>query len=167
MEYFEKDDLDLIFKLISKYYNAVEEVPQYTLEQAGVEKCLGILERVKTDFYPSLMTKTTYLFIQINKGHLFSNGNKRLALVTAMGFLNINNKKIAQKDKRDFKDKLLELFPKYKDHLEDQEDFAPQEYALYNLSIIVADSHKYIPENDFDYLKNKVIEFFNHFVVNY
>ena len=94
--------------------------------------------------YPTLVDKVVYLFIQINKGHFFSNGNKRLALVCSTGFLIFNNKKIDQLSRDRFKEILFSVFPECKGYLEDHEDFLPGEFALYNLSIFVADRHKYI-----------------------
>lgn len=168
MLYFEEGDLKLIFGVIEKYYTSQEEVPNYFDEEEGVKNLLGVFDRVRMEYYPALVDKIVYLFVQINKGHFFSNGNKRLALVVAMGFMNINNKKIAQSSRNKFKEALATLFPGCEKFLEDQKNFSPEEYALYNLSIIVADSHKYISsEEGFDTLKKKVVDFFNLFLVDW
>jgi len=168
MLYHEKEDLGLIFDLVEKHYARKEEVPDYKHEQAGVDKLLGVFEGVKSAFYPSLEEKASYLILQINKGHFFSNGNKRLALVAAMGFLVINDKILSELSKEKYRAMLEALFPLYNAY-EDQADFSPDEYALYNLSIIIADSHRYIEggANDYDGLKSKVVDFFRQSLIDW
>lgn len=167
MLYLEKDDLEFIFGIIAEHYTNQEEVPNYPDELEGIEKLLGVFERVQMNHYPTLVDKVVYLFIQINKGHFFSNGNKRLALVCSTGFLIFNNKKIDQLSRDRFKEILFSVFPECKGCLEDHEDFSPGEFALYNLSIIVADSHKYITQEEgFEVLKEKVSYFYNAVIVD-
>lgn len=130
MYYFEKDDLDEIFGLISRFYAFAEEVPKYHNEHQGVELLLGVLTGAKMDeFYPTLLDKAAYLLVQINKGHFFSNGNKRLALVFSVGFLAINDKKLKQLQKEKYREILKGLFPNFS-LFEDQIDFSPEEFAL-------------------------------------
>lgn len=168
MIYLERDDLPLVFSLIARHYSNKEEIPNYQSEIVGCEKLYGVLERVRMEHYPTLIDKVVYFFIQINKGHFFSNGNKRLALVCAIGLLVFNDKEITGNFSKDeYKKILLKIFPNCEECLEDHSDFNSTEFALYNLSIIVADSHKYVTEkNDFDALKSKVTEFFNSSVVD-
>jgi prophage maintenance system killer protein len=94
MIYIEESDLEIIFSIIDKFYSRREEVPNYRNDKHGLSQLIGVLERVKMDYYPLLEDKVSYLFIQVNKGHFFSNGNKRLALVLAVGFLLFNDKDI-------------------------------------------------------------------------
>lgn len=167
MLYLERQDLDLVFNIIAQHYTSKEEIPDYWGEQEGIERLLGVFERVRMEHYQSLIDKVVYLFIQINKGHFFSNGNKRLSLVSAIGFLIFNDRKINDALSRSqFKEILLSIFPECDDCLEDRDEFTPGEFALYNLSIIVADSHKYVTEEEgFDVLKDKVSEFFTKVVI--
>ena len=155
-------------ELIAQHYSREEEIPDYQAEEAGCENLNGVLERVRMEHYPTLIEKVGYFFIQINKGHFFSNGNKRLALVCAIGLLIFNDKEVNHDlTKNDYERILLDIFPNCAECLEDHADFNSAEFALYNLSIIVADSHKYVPEeNGFDMLKNKVTQFFNRSVVD-
>lgn len=164
MLYIGKDDLEIIFGIIAEHYTNQEEIPNYSSEEAGIEKLLGVYERVKMNHYTTLIDKVVYLFIQINKGHFFSNGNKRLALVSSIGFLFLNEKEVKQLTREEFKKILISLFPLCESDIEDHEEFNSGEFALYNLSIIVADSHKYLPEGDFNMLKQKVSDFFNQIV---
>lgn len=160
MLYHEKEDLGLIFGIVSNHYARAEEVPQYFEEKNGVEKLLAVFDGVKSDtFYPTLEDKAAYLLLQVNKGHFFSNGNKRLALVVAVAFVAINDKILVDSTKEEYTTRLKSLFPLF-DTFDDQADFKPDEFALYNLSIIIADSHKYVGNAGFDELKEKVKIFF-------
>ena len=156
--YLTRDDLGEAFEEIETHYARYEEVPHYVRETPGMGKLLGVLEKVQMDmFYPSFLDKATYLLIAINKGHFFSNGNKRLALVIAIGFLEFNGKSLKSFSPGEYKEKLDELFGTV--WFEEYSEFTPEEFALYHLSLIVAESHKYVG-NDFDALKQKVHDFF-------
>ena len=156
--YLTQDELVHAFEEIEAHYAKHEDVPRYKNETPGIEKLLGILEKVQMGmFYPSLLDKATYLFVAINKGHFFSNGNKRLALVIALGFLALNERRLRSFSRKKYKEKLEELFSGI--CFEEYPDFTPEEFALYHLSLIVAESHKYVSDN-FDALKQKVHDFF-------
>ncbi len=156
--YLTQDELQHAFEEIETHYSKHEEVPCYSREAQGLGKVLGVLEKVQMDmFYPSLLDKATYLFVIINKGHFFSNGNKRLALVIALGFLALNKKRPKGFSREKYKKKLKELFGAMS--FENYPEFFPQEFAFYHLSLIIAESHKYVG-NDFDALKQKVRDFF-------
>src|SRR3989338_7247081 len=93
--YFTEESLGNAFLEVETHYAKREEVPQYKNETPGMGKLLGVLEKARMDiYYPSLLDKATYLFVAINKGHFFSNGNKRLALVIALGFLALNERRL-------------------------------------------------------------------------
>src|SRR3989344_1281686 len=93
--YFTKESLGSAFREVETHYTKHEEVPRYKDETPGMGKLLGVLEKAQMDmFYTSLLDKATYIFIAINKGHFFSNGNKRLALVIALGFLALNERRL-------------------------------------------------------------------------
>ena len=105
--YFSKEDLENAFREVETHYTKHEEVPDYRCETVGLGKLFGVLEKVQMDtFYPSLFDKATYLFISINKGHFFSNGNKRLALVVGLGFLALNQKRLRSFSREEYKNKL-------------------------------------------------------------
>ena len=91
MKYLGNEHLELLFETIYTHYARREEVPHYQDEQSGIEKLKGVFQGVRMDeFYPDFFDKAAYLFIQINEGHFFSNGNKRLALVVTAVFVRIN-----------------------------------------------------------------------------
>lgn len=157
MLYLETENLSALFDLVRKYYGQSEEVPAYESYTNDLAKLSGVLAGVKQDFYPSLAQKAAYLFLQINKGHFFPNGNKRLALVTALSFITINDRRIKELTLNEYQFLIKKLFPRYEQFV-NFPDFFPEEAALYNLSIAVADSHKYV--NDFEELKKSVEAFF-------
>jgi death-on-curing family protein len=138
--YLEKEQLPPLFAYLAERYAKLEEVPSYSDERIGYGKILGVLEGVRMDvYYPDVLDKAAYLLIQINKGHFFSNGNKRLALVVATVFLDINGKHLKDLPKEEYRTLLTRLFPEYKDW-SDFPDFSSTDFATYHLSIIIADS---------------------------
>lgn len=108
-------------------------------------------------YYPTLLDKAVYLLIGINKGHFFSNGNKRIALTITVTFLTLNYLILKEGSKEWYKKYLQQLFPEFS-KWEDFSDFNSTDFATYNLSIIIADSGVYgITHDD---LKARVRLFF-------
>lgn len=157
MIYLGPNDLDPIFDIIYHQYSRRENVPQYQKERDGMSGLLGALEGVKMDaFYPDFFEKAAYLLIHINKGHFFSNGNKRVALVFSLVFILLNNYDVMVISKNEHRKKLDFLFPSFQNY-HDYQEFLPEEFGYYNLSLIVAESGDHAAS--FDDLKAKVIEF--------
>ena len=152
----EKDDFSFIFGLIEEHYTAYEVVPKYAADINAVGKVEGVVVMLKTDYYPTFLDKATYLLIQINQGHFFENGNKRLALVMFLYFTLTNSYRFKKYSKDEQKEKLKELFPEYGQFV-DFDRFDATDFANYNLSIIIADSKQY--GISFDDLKRRVKEF--------
>lgn len=51
----------------------------------------SILEHIKYDlYYPNFDNKLTHLFYAINKGHTFSDGNKRSSIALSTYFMEVN-----------------------------------------------------------------------------
>ena len=141
--------LEAIFELISAHYSINEEIPSYRNER-GFVNLLATLERVKEDvYYPDLLSKATYLFTNINKGHYFSNGNKRLSIVVLFFFLFINKYGLKNESKDWYKKHLGELFPECSDiPFEDFSDFTSVDFCIYHLAIRTAASGKYNINHD-------------------
>lgn len=159
MNYIPEERLDVIFEFISTKYSHLEEVPSYEKE-VGLEKLKGTLNQVKSDiYYPDIFSKATYLLLNINKGHFFSNGNKRLSLVVTTVFLGLNNFEFKNQDKDFYKNLLVGFFPEFK-CVSDYEDFSPTDFVTYNLAIIVADSGAI--KIEYDDLKERVKRFFEN-----
>lgn len=156
--YLNKEHLQPLFGYLQKRYARIEEVPDYENEKLGYEKLLGVLERVRMElYYPDLLDKATYLLIAINKGHFFSNGNKRLALVVATTFLTLNDTQLKEDSKEDYKSLLESLFPEYTNWT-DFPEFTSTDFATYHLSIVIAESGALGIEHDD--LKGRVKKFF-------
>jgi hypothetical protein len=116
-----------------------------------------VLKQVRSDtYYPTVLEKAVYLLVSINKGHFFSNGNKRLALVVMTLFLAVNDLQLRTGDKTWYREILTELFPEYT-LWEDFAEFTPTDFATYNLSIMIADSGVYGISHD--ELKRRVLVF--------
>jgi prophage maintenance system killer protein len=162
MVYLDDQLIGVVFDIIAEFYSAKEEIPDYRNEP-GLPKLISVLQGARQDYYPTLTDKAAYLMVQINKGHFFSNGNKRLALACATVFLVMNGKHFEDTFTRDPYRKLFaELFPTFTE-IEDYPDFLPKEFGLYNLSILIADSHKYV--DSFDELKTGVCKFLDGMIV--
>jgi prophage maintenance system killer protein len=161
-KYLADEHLDPIFAFVAERYGRQEEVPVYRDNLGGVAKLLGVLERARMDrYYPTLLDKATHLLLSINKGHFFSNGNKRLALVVTTTFLTINEKHLQENPKETYGKLLNSLFPEHKEYF-DFPEFTPTDFATYNLSIIIADSGSYNIE--YDSLKKRVHTFLSRSV---
>lgn len=130
-----------VIPTVQKYYARPNNpAHNYSLEPKAIEQLKGCLERIRWDYVPNLIAKAAQLFICINKGHYFENGNKRLALVTLLSFLLENKYNFKDHlEKAEFADMLGELFPQF-ENFEDEKDFTSIEFAYYNLTIIVAES---------------------------
>lgn len=156
IRYIPDEGLERIFGFVSARYARAEAVPHYAEETRFDEFC-GVLKRVQSDlYYPTLLEKAAYLLVTINKGHFFSNGNKRLALVIMTLFLGINGLQLRAADKGWYRAQLAQLFPEY-DQWEDFADFTSTDFATYNLSIMIADSGVYGISHD--ELKRRVLVF--------
>jgi len=161
-KYLADEHLDPIFAFVAERYGRQEEVPVYRDNLGGVAKLLGVLERARMDrYYPTLLDKATHLLLSINKGHFFSNGNKRLALVVTTTFLTINEKHLQENPKETYGELLNSLFPEHKEYY-DFPEFTPTDFATYNLSIVIADSGSYNIE--YDSLKKRVHTFLSRSV---
>ena len=155
--YLTNEHLESVFSFVAERYGRQEEVPVYRENSDGVAKLLGVLERARMDaYYPTLLDKATHLLLSINKGHFFSNGNKRLALVVTTTFLTLNNRYLKENSKEEYKILLANLFPEHTD-CSDFPDFTSTDFATYNLSIIIADSGTYGIE--YDSLKERTHSF--------
>ncbi len=87
-----EDFLRILFSIIEEQLNtdANDPLPDYRKENS--EQLQKILHFVQDDrYYPDLTAKAAYLFTSITTNHIYSNGNKRLALVSMLYFLFVND----------------------------------------------------------------------------
>jgi len=87
---------DICHKLAIKYFTIDgEPIGDYELRDNG--KIASALENPQRSFggvelYPTLYHKAAILYYGMIKAHAFANGNKRIAVVTLLTFLAINDK---------------------------------------------------------------------------
>ncbi len=156
IKYITPEDLIEIIDTINSFdYEYQEEVPNYDQEREGIDKYFSLIDRSKTDYYPSIFDKASFLFININT-HYFSNGNKRLAMTSTVFFLEKNNYTSRELSKDEFLEILQTLFRDFE--INDFEGFTPIGFAMYHLAIIIASKNK--QNMDFNELKDKVANFF-------
>lgn len=158
-EYIKPEDLFNIINEIRNFeYENEEEIPDYDAERQAIDEYFSLIDRSKTHYYPSIFEKASFLFININS-HYFSNGNKRLATVSTVYFLALNNYKPISLDKSEYKNLLHELFAN--PNLNDWEGFNSVNFGLYNLAIVIA-RHNEEKNRNFsnDELKEKVKIYF-------
>lgn len=149
--------LEGVFETIQKNFSKQEEVPDYLSLTFGMEHLSGVLQGVQMDtYYPALHDKAAYLLVQINSGHFFPNGNKRLALVVTWFFLDMNGYRFKNAEKQEYHTTVAELFPEFT-VFEDYPEFSGIDYGMYNISVIIAESKKM--GITFDSLKSRVKSF--------
>lgn len=86
-----EDFLILLFSILKEQLDTDPKDPLPDYRKENSEQLHKILELVKNDdYYSTLLDKASYLLTSIIQGHIYSNGNKRLALITTLYFLNIN-----------------------------------------------------------------------------
>jgi death-on-curing family protein len=154
-----KDCLNEIFPTIRVSLAAEDNpAPRYEDEANGLEKLAAVFSLVKNSaYYKGFFPKAAYLFLAILQGHFFSNGNKRLALLSVVRFYEINGYQEFSFSRKKYLEKLKEIFPKAKLR-KTSEIKAVFPEMLYHLTKIVADK-KSRGEGNFDSLKSKVEEF--------
>ena len=157
MKYLNEIDFSIISETIQDHLSHREPSLNYASYEKGFQEWKGVMERIKMKhYYPSFFDKATYLLIGLNKGHFYPNGNKRLALVTVVLFIQDNEFKIHTYYKKKYKKYLMESFPNF-DDFKDYSDFTRVAFVFYNLSIIIADSSKI--GLSYEELKKKVNDF--------
>ncbi|MBU1044616.1 MAG: hypothetical protein KJ915_09515 [Candidatus Omnitrophica bacterium] len=149
-----RDCNDFLFDFALKF-DKTEKTDHYNLNLGGVNKLEGILERIQWGFYKGFYEKASSLFLFINGGHLFINGNKRLALSLLLGFAFINGYWVSNVRKDVYKKWFKEHFPKYK--LSRKRFKTVYRWAMYNFNRATADSRHH--NCGFDDLKRKAESF--------
>lgn len=155
IKYITPEDLINIIDIIrSLDYEYAEEVPNYDSEREGIDKYFSLIDRMRQEYYPDIYSKATFLFLNVNS-HYFSNGNKRLAVVSMTTFLESNMYTPIDMSKDEYRNLLIERFSD--SELNDWENFSPIDFAMYNLAIITAEQNKI--GTPFDDVKDKVESF--------
>lgn len=88
----EKDVHFIVFGLVEATLDVDsknEPLPDYRKEDKG--NMSQFLDAIQNDeYYLTIFDKAAYLFTAIIQGHLFSNGNKRLAFMVLVYFMELN-----------------------------------------------------------------------------
>ncbi len=159
IKYIEPEDLNNIVNIIRSFnYENEKEIPDYDKETDAIDKYFALIDRSKTEYYPDIFDKASHLFININS-HYFSNGNKRLSVVSTVIFLEKNGFIAANLSKENYREIIKNLFGNFS--LAELEGFEPKDFGIYNLAIIVAmqNEKKQLKVSNDD-LKKKVKIFF-------
>lgn len=85
----------LCFNLARQIMSYDEPIPDYsTRDQSLLESALGSPQQTfdKKLLYSTLSKQAAILFYSLIKNHPFKNGNKRIAVISLLAFLSINNK---------------------------------------------------------------------------
>lgn len=144
-----------LFK-IALDFDESENTPSYNINSIGVGKLEGVLFRCRESWYGNLQSKAAFLFVSINKGHYFVNGNKRLALIVVLEFLYVNKVLFKNYEKEKYKKWIEANFPEYE--IVDRSFVKNFGWAFYNLNKAVANS-----KENFGVLKKKVANFLDVF----
>lgn len=85
---------NICFSLAKEHMTFNEPIPEFVTRNPGIlESCLeSPLQKFDNiDLYPEFIDKLSILFYLMIKNHPFRNGNKRLAVVTLLATLFLNN----------------------------------------------------------------------------
>lgn len=89
------EDFELLcFNLAREFLTFQEPIPDYsTRNNALLESSLGSLQQTFGGklLYPTLEKQGAILFYSLIKNHPFKNGNKRIAVIALLAFLQLNN----------------------------------------------------------------------------
>lgn len=90
------DDFEFIcFDFAREHLTFNEPIPDYsTRENSLLESALGSPRQSfgGTFLYPTLVKQASILFYSLIKNHPFKNGNKRIAVMSLLVFLSLNNR---------------------------------------------------------------------------
>lgn len=134
-------------------FDITEQTTDYITQTEGIAKLEGILVQIQQRYYRTFFQKAAYLFLAVNKGHFFENGNKRLALVLLVTFVYQNQGQFRVVSKQRYRNWFKKNFPDYT--LRRTHFRYSIGWAFYNLNKATASS----ADRDFDNLKKSVEDF--------
>lgn len=152
----------VIFPFVYEELADVEQAPSYEQEANGIRELTKVLTLVQQDsFYPTFHAKAAYLLCSIAGSQYFSNGNKRLAVVTLFTFLALNQPKARLLNKEELQALLAQSFPR---HTWEENASIKNDHALflYNLTLVIGDRSRWSDGDDFSLLKDKIAIIFEY-----
>lgn len=143
MRYLTLDDCRrAVFSYIYRNLSVEEPAPAYELENEGMAELDKVLELVQTSYYPALHDKAAYIVSSLAGSQYFSNGNKRLAVITLLAFLLLNDTEVKRRSTNEYQELLKEYFPLHDwEHNKVIQD--SHAVFLYNLAIVIGDRNKW------------------------
>lgn len=137
IRYIAPEDLIEIIDIIrSLDYSNSEEIPRYDEQPDKIDDYFSLIDRLQNDtYYPDVMSKAAVLFLNLNS-HYFENGNKRLAVVSTVFFLENNGWVMVNRGKKFFAKIIRDSF--CVEGLKDYENFSSKNFAMYNVALITA-----------------------------
>lgn len=95
INYISTESAEVIYRVFYERFLEIGEPiePYRVIDKSKIE---NVIEMPKAQFagldlYPTLSDKAAFIFYEINKGHIFPNGNKRLSVAFLLFFLVIND----------------------------------------------------------------------------
>lgn len=160
MRYVGPEDCQTIaFPYIHQHLSRGEPAPAYAEESTGLEELKKVLTLVQDDrYYPTLADKSSYVLCGIAGAQYFSNGNKRLGVVTLLLFLIVNRVELLVLPKKAYPELLLDQFP---EHRWEENPYITGDFSLflYNLAIVIGDRNRW-GVDDFGALRKRVAVIF-------
>lgn len=101
----------VVFTYIYSNLTAAEPAPNYEIEREGLAQLDKVLTLVRESYYPTPYDKAVYIVSGIAGSQYFSNGNKRLAVVTLLAFLLLNSAEVRQRSALEYQALLGARFP--------------------------------------------------------
>ncbi|MBI3255645.1 MAG: Fic family protein [Candidatus Andersenbacteria bacterium] len=150
-----------VFPYIYEQLSSAEPSAKYEEEPEGLKELEKVLALVKQNsFYPTLIEKAAYILCSIAGSQYFSNGNKRLGVVTLLQFLIVNSVVVLVLSNEDAYIELLrKAFPQHTwEHNSEIKDGNP--LFLYNLAIVIGDRKKWSKNDNFTAVKEKITKMF-------
>lgn len=147
LAYLDETDVRPLIEVIYSNFTEGESVPDYESEVQGIDKLVSLFEAVKSRRFPRFHDKAAKLVIEINKGHFFSNGNKRLALVCLLIFAYINDYEVSIKKNSKYYLFLNKQIQKYGNN-QTYKGYSTEEKMYYLVSLVIADSNDYFVSHD-------------------
>lgn len=158
--YIPEESLEDIFKGVENYLQRKSDpIPHYSNEIHGINRVKDVLKSIEQSYYPDFYSKASYLFLSINKGHFFSNGNKRLATTLLKIFYTINGFEAKENPLPDLKIRTNQNVPNLEIDKLDVEFFNNDEELIFLYGLAKAIAKLDMLDFRFDKLKEIVEEF--------
>lgn len=122
VNYLTFQEIEIIYRFFFDRSKKMEEpVPDWSfVDKSKIINIVAIPQKKYFDLecYPTLEEKAAIIFYEINKGHIFPNGNKRMSVFCLLVFLSINDYSF-EVSPDEMRNKALELAKSEASHFEE------------------------------------------------